>query len=74
MMNDAKAMMQAKKLPPPMPGLTLDHLSFEVLSAYLELHELEVERFSGGMVTVRKARAEAGSMREVAERLAKVGE
>lgn len=68
------AMAKARKLPPPTPGLELPRLSLEEMSAYCELHGLEIVRLYGGQVVVRKARAEAGSMREVAESLARIGE
>jgi hypothetical protein len=64
----------AKKLPAPEPGLMIPRISIAVLHEYLELHGLEIERFYGGQIMVRKARADAGSMREVAENLAKVGD
>ena len=70
--NSLSALAKAQKLPPPSPGLRLaSFMKLEVFLAAVNLHGLEIERVSGGMVTVRKTR---GAMVKVAESLAKVGE
>ena len=61
----------ARKLPAPTAGAQIKAPSLEVLHEYLELHGLEIVRFYGGQVVVRKVRAQVNTMRETAEYLSK---
>lgn len=62
----------AKAMPAPKPGMTLERVPLDVLFEYLNLHGYEIERVSGGTVTVRAKQGD--TMVDVAKQLSEIGD
>lgn len=44
-MDEQEALRRAKKLPPPTPGMSLDHVPIEVFCKWMEMHRMQFARW-----------------------------